>query len=49
MINNKPKEEFKFVTIKKVKELNSYIDSFEPRFDDSEVKTISNYLNKIKN
>ena len=49
MINNKPKGEFKFVTIKKVNELNGYIDSFEPIFDDSEVKTISNYLNKIKN
>ncbi len=49
MINNKPKGEIKFVTIKKLKELNSYIDSFEPIFDDSEVKMISNYLIKMKN
>ncbi|MEP0133382.1 MAG: nuclease-related domain-containing protein [Eudoraea sp.] len=48
MINNKPKEEFKYVTIKKLRELNSYIDSFDSIFDDSEVKMISNYLNKIK-
>ncbi|WP_424273342.1 hypothetical protein [Eudoraea sp.] len=49
MINNKPKEEFKYVTIKKLKELNGYIDSFEPIFDDNEVKMISNYLIKMKN
>ncbi|MGB5429644.1 nuclease-related domain-containing protein, partial [Eudoraea sp.] len=49
MINNKPKGEFKYVTIKKLKELNSYIDSFESIFDDTEVKMISNYLIKMKN
>ncbi|MGB5204056.1 nuclease-related domain-containing protein [Eudoraea sp.] len=47
MINNKPKGEFKFVTIKKLKELNSYIDSFEPIFDDSEVSRIAEHLRKI--
>ncbi|MGB5386189.1 MAG: nuclease-related domain-containing protein, partial [Eudoraea sp.] len=47
MINNKPKEEFKYVTIKKLKELNGYIDSFEPIFDDSEVSRIAEYLRKL--
>jgi len=47
MINNKPKEEFRFVTIKKLKELNSYIDSFEPIFDDVEVSRIAEHLRKL--
>lgn len=49
MINNKPKGEFKYVTIKKLKELNSYIDSFEPIFDDAEVSRIAEYLKKLEN
>jgi len=49
MINQKPKEKFKFVKVTTVKQLNRYISYFDPIFDDSEVKTISNFLNKIKN
>ena len=47
MINNKPKGEFKYVTIKKLKELNGYIDSFEPIFDDAEVSRIAEHLRRI--
>ena len=47
MINNKPKEEFKYAAIKKLNELNGYIDSFEPIFDDAEVSRIAEYLRNL--
>ena len=40
MINEKPKEQFKYVKIKTVKELNSYIKYFEPIFNDKELNKI---------
>ena len=49
MINQKPKEKFKFVKVATLNELNRYITYFDPIFDDSEVEIISKYLNKIKN
>ena len=49
MINNKPKEKFKYVTVKTLQELNNYVSYFNPIFDDTEVKRISKYLEKIKN
>jgi hypothetical protein len=49
MINEKPKEKFKYVQVKTLKELNSYIEYFEPMLDDSEVLRIYKYLNRIKN
>ncbi len=47
MINNKPREKFKYVTVKTLKELNSYISYFDPIFDDSEVSEISNYFDRV--
>jgi hypothetical protein len=47
MINHKPKEQFNFVQIKTLKELNRYINYFEPIFEQSEVIRIANFLNKI--
>ena len=44
MINNKPKEVFKHVAIKTLRELNSYLDYFEPIFSQAEVKSIAQYL-----
>ena len=44
MINEKPKEDFKLVKIKTLKELNSYIEFFEPIFNDSEYGKISRDL-----
>ena len=44
MINNKPKEEFKYVTIKTLYELNDYILFFDNSFNDEEVQNIANYL-----
>ena len=44
MINEKPKEKFKYVKVKSVSELNGYITYFEPIFNDTEVKSISDYL-----
>lgn len=49
MINQKPKEKFKFVKVTTLNELNRYITYFDPIFDDSEVKMISKYLKKKKN
>jgi len=49
MINQKPKEKFKFVKIVTLKELNRYITYFEPIFNDSEVNTITEHLKMIKN
>jgi len=44
MINKKPKEEFQFVKVKTLRELNGYIKYFEPIFSDSELSKISNYF-----
>lgn len=49
MINNKPKEQFRYVKVKLLRELNNYITYFEPIFEDSEVINISNYLRNLKN
>ncbi len=49
MINEKPKEEFKYVKVKTLNELNGYITYFDSIFDDSEVKSISDYLRMKKN
>ena len=44
MINEKPKEKFKFVQIKTLKELNKYITYFDPVFKDSEVNRMHKHL-----
>ena len=44
MINEKPKEKFKFVQIKTLKELNKYVTFFDPIFKDSEVKRMHKHL-----
>ncbi len=49
MINERPKEKFKYVQVKTLNELNRYITYFEQIFNDSEVKSISEYLKMIKN
>lgn len=45
-INAKPKESFKFVKIKLLKELNSYIEYFDPTLSNEEVYKITNALIK---
>lgn len=49
MINNKPKEEFKFVAVKALDELNDYITYFDPVFDEEDVQEIAVYLDGIRN
>jgi hypothetical protein len=49
MINEKPKEDFKYVKVKSVKELNKYLTYFEPVFTEKEVDRIAEYLIKIQN
>ena len=48
MINNKPKEKFKFVTVKLLNELNGYINYFEPVLSEKQVDRITSLL-KIGN
>lgn len=48
MIHHKPKEKFNYVAVKRLNELNKYIEHFEPIFDSSEVRNIADYLLKIK-
>jgi hypothetical protein len=48
MINEKPKEDFKYVKVKSLKELNNYITYFEPIFTVNEVDRISKYLIRIQ-
>ena len=49
MINHRPKGKFNHVAIKKLKELNRYINYFEPIFDESEVRSIAEHLKRLKN
>ena len=49
MIHSKPKEEFKYVKVKLLKDLNKYIEYFEEIFSKSEVEEIKNQLIKISN
>ncbi|MCK0137375.1 nuclease-related domain-containing protein [Arenibacter sp. S6351L] len=44
MIHSKPKEEFKYVKIKLLKELNSYLEYFDPILSNSEVESVANSL-----
>lgn len=44
MTNEKPKEEFKHVKVVSLNELNGYIQYFDPIFNDTEVKSILDYL-----
>ncbi|MEP2237484.1 MAG: nuclease-related domain-containing protein [Maribacter sp.] len=44
MINNKPNTEFKYVSVKLLKELNAYINYFEPILTEEQVNEISNQL-----
>ncbi|MFH4968988.1 nuclease-related domain-containing protein [Gaetbulibacter sp. M240] len=46
MINAKPKVKFKYVKVKLLKELNNYLEFFEPIFTNSEVDNIVNSLIK---
>ncbi len=48
MINHKPKAKFNHVAIKKLKELNRYINYFEPIFDDIEVRNVAEHLGRLK-
>lgn len=49
MINHKPREQFKYVQVKTLSELNRYISYFDPIFNDAEVTSISEYLKMIQN
>ena len=49
MINDKPKEDFKYVKVKSVKELNKYLTYFEPIFSEEEIDRIARYLLRLQN
>jgi phage terminase large subunit-like protein len=44
MINEKPDEDFKYVKVKTLKELNSYIEFFPPILSDDEFDAVSKAL-----
>ncbi|KAB8155149.1 hypothetical protein EZY14_004490 [Kordia sp. TARA_039_SRF] len=44
MINNKPKGEFKYVKVKLLKEMNNYINYFEPILTEKQVNKIADIL-----
>lgn len=44
MVKNKPKEQFKFVAVKNINELNGYVNYFDPIFSKSQVAKIAEYL-----
>jgi len=48
MINNKPKNEFKYLKVLNLQELNRYIEYFDPVFEKEEVNSIANYLESHK-
>lgn len=49
MINHKPNQDFKYVKVKLLSELNNYLTYFEPIFTDNEVNRIAKYLLEIRN
>ena len=44
MINNKPKETFKYVKVTLLKEMNNYIKYFEPVLNDNQFNRIVSAL-----
>lgn len=46
MTNEKPKEEFKHVKVLSVNELNGYVKYFDQIFNEAEVKSMFDYLNR---
>ncbi len=49
MINEKPKDDFKYVKVKSLKELNNYLTYFEPIFSEKEVDRIAKYFIEMQN
>ena len=47
MINNKPKSNFKFVSIKKIDELNNYLNYLDDIYDKDEVQSLYNYISNL--
>ena len=44
MINNKPKGKFKYVAVKLLKELNNYLEYFEPVLTQSQLEKVIRQL-----
>ena len=47
LIQSKPKEQFKYVQVKTLNELNSYLTYFDPIFSSQEVSGIADYLRRL--
>jgi hypothetical protein len=47
MAGHKPKEQFEYVQVKEISQLNSYISYFEPIFDEKETNEISQHLERM--
>jgi hypothetical protein len=48
MINQKPREEFKYVKVLLLNELNNYVRYFTPIFDEEEVTIIAAHLDRVQ-
>ena len=48
LINGKPKEKFKFVTVLNLRELNGYIKYFDDLFTDQDVNNMVRYFQKLQ-
>ena len=46
MINNKPTGKFKYVAVKLLKELNDYLEYFEPVLTQSQLEKVTRQLTK---
>lgn len=49
MVNNKPNEQYQYVKIKSIDEINGYLEYFKPIFDLDELECIKTYLLAINN
>ncbi|MBO3117495.1 NERD domain-containing protein [Winogradskyella sp. DF17] len=47
MVNNKPKENFQYVSIKTLKEVNGYIQYFEPCLSKTELRGLKGFLRSL--
>jgi len=48
MLNHKPKESFRYVQVKTIKELPNYVQYFEPVFSKDEVLSLFNYAKHLR-
>ena len=48
MVGHKPREQFRYVKVKTIGELNNYIEHFEPILEEEEMIEVATYLMQLK-